>query len=635
MFETLKIYLGEKVDYKSLIKSFSDLGYKRVSSLRARDEFSLKGSNLSVYPSSYELPLRIEIEDDTISSIRAFNPYSGDILEEHSMLILLPSSLSKLKDRESLYLESTPINNFLDIRKGDYVVHVNHGIGKFLGIKKLEGEEFFLIKYDAEDRLYIPLKDADLLQKYLGFGGRAPKLSKLGSRDWKKVKNKVKRGLESFAKELLKIQAERTTVKGFAFSGDTDWQRELKKSFPYSETPDQKRSIEEVKRDMESEYAMDRLVCGDVGYGKTEVALRAAFKAVMDNKQVSILVPTTILAQQHYRLFLSRLEQFPVRVEMFSRFRTAKEQRDIIKDLKEGKIDIIIGTHMLISSEIEFKDLGLLIIDEEQRFGVVQKERFKEYRKFIDVLTLTATPIPRTLYMSLVGIKDMSVINTPPEERMPVKAYISEYDDELIKRAVKRELKRKGQVFFVNNRIRGIERLAIKLKSLLPGARVAVAHGQMNERELADIMVRFLNHEIDLLLATTIIQSGIDIPNVNTLVINRADMFGLADLYQLRGRVGRYNRAAYAYLLIPKGKPISADASRRLGAIVKETALGAGFKIAIEDLEIRGAGNILGSEQHGFIQSIGFDLYCRLLKQTIYKLTEGRIKERMFSKIDN
>jgi transcription-repair coupling factor (superfamily II helicase) len=635
MFETLKIYLGEKVDYKSLIKSFSDLGYKRVSSLRARDEFSLKGSNLSVYPSSYELPLRIEIEDDTISSIRAFNPYSGDILEEHSMLILLPSSLSKLKDRESLYLESTPINNFLDIRKGDYVVHVNHGIGKFLGIKKLEGEEFFLIKYDAEDRLYIPLKDADLLQKYLGFGGRAPKLSKLGSRDWKKVKNKAKRGLESFAKELLKIQAERTTVKGFAFSGDTDWQRELKKSFPYSETPDQKRSIEEVKRDMESEYAMDRLVCGDVGYGKTEVALRAAFKAVMDNKQVSILVPTTILAQQHYRLFLSRLEQFPVRVEMFSRFRTAKEQRDIIKDLKEGKIDIIIGTHMLISSEIEFKDLGLLIIDEEQRFGVVQKERFKEYRKFIDVLTLTATPIPRTLYMSLVGIKDMSVINTPPEERMPVKAYISEYDDELIKRAVKRELKRKGQVFFVNNRIRGIERLAIKLKSLLPGARVAVAHGQMNERELADIMVRFLNHEIDLLLATTIIQSGIDIPNVNTLVINRADMFGLADLYQLRGRVGRYNRAAYAYLLIPKGKPISADASRRLGAIVKETALGAGFKIAIEDLEIRGAGNILGSEQHGFIQSIGFDLYCRLLKQTIYKLTEGRIKERMFSKIDN
>jgi transcription-repair coupling factor (superfamily II helicase) len=635
MFETFKIYLGEKVDYKSLIKSFSDLGYKRVSSLRARDEFSLKGSNLSVYPSSYELPLRIEIEDDTISSIRAFNPYSGDILEEHSMLILLPSSLSKLKDRESLYLESTPINNFLDIRKGDYVVHVNHGIGKFLGIKKLEGEEFFLIKYDAEDRLYIPLKDADLLQKYLGFGGRAPKLSKLGSRDWKKVKNKVKRGLESFAKELLKIQAERTTVKGFAFSGDTDWQRELKKSFPYSETPDQKRSIEEVKRDMESEYAMDRLVCGDVGYGKTEVALRAAFKAVMDNKQVSILVPTTILAQQHYRLFLSRLEQFPVRVEMFSRFRTAKEQRDIIKDLKEGKIDIIIGTHMLISSEIEFKDLGLLIIDEEQRFGVVQKERFKEYRKFIDVLTLTATPIPRTLYMSLVGIKDMSVINTPPEERMPVKAYISEYDDELIKRAVKRELKRKGQVFFVNNRIRGIERLAIKLKSLLPGARVAVAHGQMNERELADIMVRFLNHEIDLLLATTIIQSGIDIPNVNTLVINRADMFGLADLYQLRGRVGRYNRAAYAYLLIPKGKPISADASRRLGAIVKETALGAGFKIAIEDLEIRGAGNILGSEQHGFIQSIGFDLYCRLLKQTIYKLTEGRIKERMFSKIDN
>ncbi len=635
MFKTLKIYLGERVDHQTLLKSFSDLGYRRVSRLGARDEFSLKGSSLSIYPSSYELPLRIEIDDDIVSSIKAFNPHSGDILEEHKMLILLPVEISKSKDRESLYLESMPIDNFLDIKKGDYVVHVNHGLGKFLGVKKIKEDDFLLIKYYGEDKLYIPVRDADLLQKYLGFGGRAPKLSKLGSKDWQRLKSRTKQGIESFAKDILKIQAERVAAKGYSFSKDTDWQNDLKGSFPYVETTDQLKSIEEVKNDMESNYAMDRLICGDVGYGKTEVALRAAFKAVMDNKQVSMLVPTTILAQQHYRMFLNRLKQFPVRIDMLSRFRTAKEQRDIIRDLKAGKIDIIIGTHILISSEIEFKDLGLIIIDEEQRFGVIQKERFKEYRRVVDVLTLTATPIPRTLYMSLVGIKDMSIINTPPDERLPIKTYVSEYDDNLIKRIIKRELKRNGQIFFINNRIRGIERLALKLRRLLPEARIAVAHGKMDERELADIMVKFLDSEIDILVSTTIIQSGIDIPNVNTIIINRADMFGLADLYQLRGRVGRYNRVAYAYLLIPEGKPISVDASRRLRTIVEESDLGAGFKIAIEDLEIRGAGNILGREQHGFIQSVGFDLYCRLLKQTIYKLTGDRIKERIFNKINN
>ncbi|MDP8217013.1 MAG: transcription-repair coupling factor [Candidatus Kaelpia imicola] len=635
MFKTLKIYLGERVDYRSLIKSFSELGYKRVSSLGARDEFSFKGAGISIYPSSYELPLRIEIDDDVVSSIRVFNPHSGDILEEHGMLILLPVRLSKLKDRESLYLESIPIENFLDIKRGDYVVHITHGLGRFLGIKTLKGEDFFLIKYFREDRLYIPVKDADLIQKYLGFGGRAPKLSKLGSKDWQSLKSKAKRGIESFAKDLLKIQAERVTLKGYSFSRDTDWQNDLKNSFPYRETLGQLKAIEEMKRDMESISAMDRLICGDVGYGKTEVALRAAFKAVMDNKQVSMLVPTTILAQQHYQRFTERLTQFPVRVDMLSRFRTEKEQKEILADLKEGKIDIIIGTHGLISSNIEFKDLGLLIIDEEQRFGVIQKEKFKQYRQVVDVLTLTATPIPRTLYLSLVGIKDMSVINTPPEERLPVKAYISEYDDNLIKHVIRRELKRGGQVFFVNNRIRGIERTAAKLKKLLPKVEIAAAHGRMGKRELADIMVRFLNSEIDVLVSTTIIQSGIDIPNVNTLIVNRADMFGLAGLYQLKGRVGRYNRAAYAYFLIPKDKPVSGDASRRLKTIIEEADLGAGFKIAIRDLEIRGAGNILGREQHGFIQSVGFDLYCRLLKQAIYKLTGDEIKERMFSKINN
>jgi transcription-repair coupling factor (superfamily II helicase) len=374
---------------------------------------------------------------------------------------------------------------------------------------------------------------------------------------------------------------------------------------------------------------MDRLICGDVGYGKTEVALRAAFKAVMDNKQVAMLVPTTILAEQHYRRFKERMKDFPVRVEMLSRFKSEKEQKKILKDLAEGKVDIIIGTHRLLSPDVKFKDLGLLIIDEEQRFGVAQKEQFKKMRELVDVLTLTATPIPRTLYMSLTGIKDMSVINTPPEDRLPIETYVMEFDEALVKRAIERELERNGQVFFVHNRIKGIDRIANQVKRLVPRARVAIAHGRMPERELEEIMVRFLDAEIDVLVCTSIIQSGIDIPNVNTIIINRADMFGLADLYQLRGRVGRYNRKAYAYFLIPKGKPISEDSARRLRAIARYTELGSGFKVAMEDLEIRGAGNILGHEQHGFIQAIGLDLYCRLLRQTIYELTGGKIEEKM------
>ena len=382
---------------------------------------------------------------------------------------------------------------------------------------------------------------------------------------------------------------------------------------------------------MEAPHPMDRLICGDVGYGKTEVALRAAFKAVMDNKQVAILVPTTILAEQHYRRFQKRLQKFPVRVEMLSRFKSGSEQKKIIQDLKDGKVDIIIGTHRLLSPDIEFKDLGLLIIDEEQRFGVVQKELFKKMRETVDVLTLTATPIPRTLYMSLLGIKDMSVINTPPEDRLPVETYVMEYDDKVIRRAIVRELRRKGQVFFVHNRIKGIERIAHKLKKVIPEANIAVAHGRMSEKILEKIMIHFLDGKIDILVSTSIIQSGIDIPNANTIIINRADMFGLADLYQLRGRVGRYNRRAYAYFLIPKGKPISADASRRLKTIANHGELGAGFKIAMQDLEIRGAGNILGPEQHGFIQAIGFDLYCRLLRQAIYELTAEESREKMLS----
>ncbi|MDP8233752.1 MAG: transcription-repair coupling factor [Candidatus Saelkia tenebricola] len=629
MFQTLKIYLGEKLDYKGFHQSLISLGYKNVRVVQERGVFSHKGSNVIIYPSTYELPIRIELDDDLVLSIRAFNPLTGDILEEHKMLIVLPANLSGFKNAKSLFLETIPISNFLDIEKGDFIVHITHGIGRFLGIKNLDGEDCFVCEYADKDKLYVPVGDMHLFQKYIGFQGRVPRLSKLGTKDWQKVKTKIKKSIANFAKDLLFLQAKRAVSKGFKFSKDTEWQDVLEKNFPYQETTDQIRAIDEVKRDMQASFPMNRLICGDVGFGKTEVALRASFKAVMNNKQVAVLVPTTILAEQHYRRFKSRLEQFPVIVEMLSRFKTEKEQKVIINDLAEGKIDIIIGTHKLLSNDIKFKDLGLLIIDEEQRFGVIQKEQFKKFRDIIDVLTLTATPIPRTLYMSLIGIRDISVINVPPAERLPIANFVMGYNDSEIKKAVKKELKRNGQVFFVHNRIRGIERIANKLKVLVPSARIAVAHGKMAEKELENIMIGFLDSRIDVLVSTCIIQSGIDIPNANTIIINRADMFGLADLYQLRGRVGRYNRKSYAYFLIPKNKLISSDAARRLKSIAKHNQLGSGFKIAMEDLEIRGAGNILGSEQHGFIQAIGFDLYCRLLRDAIYELTESGPRERM------
>jgi len=629
MFQTLKIYLGEKLNYKDFQKSLISLGYENVQHVQERGVFSHKGVSIIVYPSTYELPVRIELDEDVVVSIRAFNPLTGDILEEHRMLIILPSKLSGLTKSGSLFLETTPISNFLDIEEGDLIVHITHGIARYRGVKNMDGEDYFVCEYADKDKLYVPVRDMHLLQKYIGVAGRAPRLNKLGTKDWQNVKTKVKKNIANFARELLQIQAKRALSKGVKFSKDTPWQDVLKQSFPYQETPDQIKAIEEVKRDMQASSAMDRLICGDVGFGKTEVALRASFKAVMDNKQVAMLVPTTILAEQHYRRFKARLKQFPIVVEMFSRFRTNKEQSEIINNLAVGKVDIIIGTHRLLSKDVKFKDLGLLIIDEEQRFGVVQKERFKKLREVVDTLTMTATPIPRTLYMSLIGIRDISIINTPPQDRFPVSTFVMEYNDYEIKRALQKELKRGGQVFFVHNRIRGIERIAHKLKNLLPKARIAVAHGRMAEKELENIMIGFLDSQIDILVSTSIIQSGIDVPNANTIIINRADMFGLADLYQLRGRVGRYNRRAYAYFLIPRGKPVSSDAARRLETIAKHNKLGSGFKIAMEDLEIRGAGNILGLEQHGFIQAIGFDLYCRLLRDTIYELTESEGQEKM------
>ncbi len=631
MFPSLKIYLGQKLNLYEFESRLVNLGYQHVDNINSPGEFVRKGANIVIYPSSYDLPVRMELDGNIVNSIRVLNPVTGDVLEEHRMVIILPTNLSNLKKARPLFVETSPVTNFVDIEEGDYVVHVEYGIGKFLGITTVNKEDYFLIQYADNQKLYVPIKDAHLIQRYIGFAGRAPKLSRLDTKEWKRVKARARKGIESFARELLEIQAKRMVKKGIAFSPDNEWMIELENDFPYKETPDQIRAIQEVKRDMEAAHPMDRLICGDVGYGKTEVALRAAFKAIMDNKQVAILVPTTILAEQHFRRFQERLQKFPVRVEMLSRFKSEGEQKNIIKDLAEGKVDIIIGTHRLLSPDVKFKDLGLLIIDEEQRFGVAQKEQFKKMRETVDVLTLTATPIPRTLYMSLLGIKDMSVIATPPEDRLPVETYVMEYDDEIIRRAIIKELERKGQVFFVHNRIKGIERIGHKLRKLIPHANIAVAHGKMPERILEQIMIDFLDGKVDVLVSTSIIQSGIDIPNANTIIINRADMFGLADLYQLRGRVGRYNRKAYAYFLIPRGKPISEDAYRRLKTITKHSELGAGFKVAMQDLEIRGAGNILGPQQHGFIQTIGFDLYCRLLRQTIYELTTKERKEKMVS----
>ncbi|HHV97123.1 MAG TPA: transcription-repair coupling factor [Clostridiaceae bacterium] len=516
------------------------------------------------------------------------------------------------------------INFFTDLNPGDYVVHQTHGIGQYVGIEKLvvEGvhKDYLKIKYRDGDFLYIPTSQLDAIQKYIGTEGKIPKLSKLGGSDWVKTKRKVKESLKELAEDLLKLYAERKAIKGHSFSKDTVWQKEFEEQFPYEETEDQLRCTEEIKKDMESDKPMDRLLCGDVGYGKTEVALRAAFKAVMDGKQVAFLVPTTVLAQQHYNNFVDRMKNFPITVEMISRFRTKAEQNRILRDLKKGQIDILIGTHRLLQKDIHFKDLGLLIVDEEQRFGVAHKERLKNIKPNVDVLTLTATPIPRTLHMSLIGIRDISVLEEPPEERYPVQTYVMEYNPDIIKDAIYRELARGGQVYYLYNRVRSIEVKASQVQEMIPDARIGIAHGQMEERKLEDVMLKFMRGEFDILICTTIIESGLDLPNVNTLIVEDADKMGLSQLYQLRGRVGRSNKQAYAYITYKKDKVLSEIAEKRLQAIKEFTEFGSGFKIAMRDLEIRGAGNLLGPEQHGHIESVGYDMYCRLLDEAIREL---------------
>lgn len=513
------------------------------------------------------------------------------------------------------------IKNYTDISVGDYVVHQTHGIGQYMGTKKMVvggiTKDYLKIQYQGTDSLYIPIDQLNLLYKYVGNTDKKLKLNKLGSNEWNKTKQRVKQSTEELAKKLVALYAERERAKGFAYSEDTPWQRDFEDTFPYQETDDQLRSIEEVKGDMESQKPMDRLLCGDVGFGKTEIALRAAFKAVGDSKQVAYLCPTTILAMQHYETFLKRMESFPIKVEMLSRFRTASEQKRILKKLKTGEIDIIIGTHRILSKDLEFKDLGLLIIDEEQRFGVAHKERLKELKQNIDVLTMTATPIPRTLHMAMTGVRDMSVLSEPPENRYPVQTYVLEDNPAVIADAVRNELSRGGQVFYLYNRVQGIYRKAEWIRSMFPDITVAVGHGKMKEDELEDIMYDMVNGKTDVLVCTTIIETGLDIPNANTIIIENADKMGLSQLYQLRGRVGRSNRAAYAYLTYHRDKILSDIASKRLRAVKEFTEFGSGFKIAMRDLEIRGAGNILGPEQHGHMDAVGYDMYCKLLKESV------------------
>lgn len=527
---------------------------------------------------------------------------------------------------------------FADLKVGDFVVHKTHGIGQFIGVNTIKTDEitkdYIKIKYRDEDILYIPTNQLDNIRKYIGGGEKEPKLNRLGSKEWSNTKSKVKSNLQEVARNLIELYAKRQKVKGYAFEKDTPWQTQFENSFPYVETDDQLRCIEEVKKDMEKDKPMDRLLCGDVGYGKTEVAIRAAFKACMSQKQVAYLVPTTVLANQQYESFKERMEEFAINVELLNRFRTKKEQDEVVKKLKLGEVDVVIGTHRILSKDVEFKDLGLLIIDEEHRFGVKDKEKIKELKTNIDVLTMTATPIPRTLHMSIVGVRDMSVIYEPPQNRRPVQTYVLEYDEEVVREAITKELERNGQVFYLYNNVEGIIKKRNEVADLVPEAKVGFAHGKMTGKELEEIMLDFINKKIDVLVCTTILESGIDIPNANTIIVENADRLGLAQLYQIRGRVGRSNIQSYAYVTYKPDKLLSEVADKRLKAIKEFTEFGSGFKIAMRDLEIRGAGSLLGEIQHGHMDQVGYDTYCKLLDEVVKEMQGVEVKEEQDVQID-
>ncbi len=544
---------------------------------------------------------------------------------------------AKKKKSSNVFKEAQKVV-YADLKFGDYVVHKSYGIGEFIGINTITADkvtkDYIKIKYKDEDILYVPTSSLDIVRKYIGVGDKEPKLNRLGSKEWENTKNRVKNNLKEVAKELIELYAKRQKIQGFAFSKDNEWQNQFEAEFPYEETEDQLRCIEEAKKDMEQPKPMDRLLCGDVGYGKTEVAIRIAFKAVMDQKQVAYLVPTTVLANQQYEEFKRRMSGFAINVELLNRFRTAKEQEEVIKKLKLGEVDVVIGTHRILSKDVEFKDLGLLIIDEEHRFGVKDKEKIKQLKNSVDVLTMTATPIPRTLHMSILGIRDMSVIYEPPQNRRPVQTYVLEYDDEVIKEAITKELERNGQVFYLYNKVEGIEKKASEVSNLVPEAKVGFANGKMTGKELEQIMLDFIQKKINVLVCTTILESGIDIPNANTIIVENADRLGLAQLYQIRGRVGRSDRQAYAYITYKREKLLSEVADKRLKAIKEFTEFGSGFKIAMRDLEIRGAGSLLGEIQHGHMEQVGYDTYCRLLDEVVKEMKGIEIQEEQDIQID-
>lgn len=545
--------------------------------------------------------------------------------------------VAKRKKSSNAFKEAQKVV-YADLKPGDYVVHKSHGIGEFIGINTITADkvtkDYIKIKYKDEDILYVPTSSLDTVRKYIGTGDKEPRLNRLGSKEWENTKIRVKNNLREVAKDLIELYAKRQKMQGFAFSKDNEWQKQFEDEFPYQETDDQLRCIEEAKKDMEQAKPMDRLLCGDVGYGKTEVAIRLAFKAVMDQKQVAYLVPTTVLANQQYEEFKTRMSEFAINVELLNRFRTTKEQENVIKKLKLGEIDIVIGTHRILSKDVEFKDLGLLIIDEEHRFGVQDKEKIKQLKNSVDVLTMTATPIPRTLHMSILGIRDMSVIYEPPQNRRPVQTYVLEYDDEVVKEAITREIERNGQVFYLYNKVEGIEKKANEVSKLVPEVKVGFAHGKMTGKELEQIMMDFIQKKINVLVCTTILESGIDIPNANTIIVENADRLGLAQLYQIRGRVGRSDRQAYAYITYKREKLLSEVADKRLKAIKEFTEFGSGFKIAMRDLEIRGAGSLLGEIQHGHMEQVGYDTYCRLLDEVVKEMKGIEVKEEQDIQLD-
>ena len=622
------------------IKEHSPLGEGRISTQGTSVRNSGEGGYKIIVATDYPERVKQILSEREIFDVEYTESLAsaGCILEDCKTIVMTDRELFNKRSKEitaakrSYYKEKPEfIENINDIQEGEYVVHTIHGVGIYRGLtqQEIDGQlkDYLTIEYAAKDRLHIPAEQINMLVRYRGSGNIKPKLSRMGGKDWENTKARVKKEVEAVAYDLLRLYARRKMQKGFQFLPDTTWQVEMEEAFEFVETPDQMRAINEVKADMESDEPMDRLICGDVGFGKTEVAMRAIFKAVTSGKQVAVVVPTTILALQHFQTMSERFKPFGVHVELLSRFRSKKEQKDTVKNLATGSCDVVIGTHRLLQDGIVFKDLGLLVIDEEHRFGVRHKEKLKQLRENIDIITMSATPIPRTLYMSLSGIKDMSVINTPPKNRLPIKTYVGEWNENMVKNAIIHELDREGQVFYLYNRVETIEEFKFHLQKLVPNARIAVGHGQMDEKQLEEVIVDFANHEYDILLATTIIENGIDIPNANTMIIHDADRFGLAQLYQLRGRVGRSQRQAYCYCFYRKSKEITKDAVHRLKAIKEFTTLGSGYQIALRVVEIRGDGNFLGTKQHGHMINVGFDTYCQLLEETVQEL-QGHYVEK-------